>query len=69
MFSAVNCFLYIHQNGSDFGEINDQKNENAGGAVKLIFHLDNIGVVFWKVDSNGHLGITVPSSETLLVES
>ena len=67
--SAVSYFVDTHQNGSDFGEINDQKNENAGGAVKLIFHLDNIGVVFWKVDSNAHLGIAVPSSEAFLVES
>ena len=61
----MNCFLDIHQNGSDFGAINDQTNENDGTA-KLISHVDNIGVVFWKVDSNTHLGITVPSSEAFV---
>jgi len=32
-------------------------------------HVVNIGVVFWKVDSEAHLVITVPSSETFLVEN
>ena len=61
----MNCFLDTHQNGSDFGAINDQTNENVGTA-KLISHVDNIGVVFRKVDSNTHLGIAVPSSETFV---
>ena len=36
MFSAVNYFLYTHQHSLIFGEINDQKDEDAGTA-KLIF--------------------------------
>ena len=65
IFSTMNCFLDTHQNGSDFGAINDQTNESVGIA-KLIPHVDYIGVVFRKVDSNTHLGITVPSSETFV---
>ena len=65
IFSTMNCFLDTHQNGSDFGAINDQTNESVGIA-KLIPHVDYIGVVFRKVDSNTHLGITVPSSGTFV---
>ena len=66
IFSTMNCFLDTHQNGSDFGAINDQTNENVGTA-KLISHVDNIGVVFWKVQSKARLGIFLPSYEAFLV--
>ena len=49
------------------GEISEEKNENAGTA-KLILHVVNIGIIFWKVDSKAHLVLTLPSSETFFGE-
>ena len=51
-----------------FGEISEEKNENAGTA-KLILYVVNIGVMFWKVDSKAYFVLTLPSSETFFVKS
>ena len=51
-----------------FGEISEDKNENAGTA-KVVLYVVNIGVIFSKVDSKAHFVLTLPSSETFMVKS